>query len=712
MSFDAINKLWSDAIGSPLRGPLPRFTVARNYDLVLALFVAAVIALFVLPLPTMVMDGLISLNLAISILLLTVSTYLPSAVSFSSFPAVLLFTTLFRLALNIASCKLILLQANAGHVIDTFGRLIVGNNIVVGGVVFMVIAIVQFIVIAKGAERVAEVGARFSLDAMPGKQISIDADLRAGIITSDEAKRRRERLEQESQMHGAMDGAMKFVKGDAIAGIIIAFINILAGIAVGTLMHDMSVSQALHRYAILTVGDGMASQIPSLLVSIAAGVVTMRVASRDVLERHLGEQIGLQLTNHPRAIMIAGFVVLAFVPVPGFPKWAFLLLAAWLIGGGIYLMRRHKTIPAMNLITIADAQVDLEAGAAAGSQIHPIGMTALLAVVLAYDLRAQLNLGQLQAALSEAKANVDADLGPLFPRMNLRFDPAISQSSYRILLQDVIVSSGYLRPGQRLWDGLSALPENVDRQVGEPFGPFSQPLWLIETAEHLRTSALAGSLTHEQIIARHLESVVRAKPAVLIGIQETQTLVHLARRDYPELISELTRLVPLQRITEVLRRLLEERIPIRNLRAIFEGMIAWAPKEPEDTILLVEQVRVDLKRLITDRYCGPQRSLQVILFEQSLQERIEAGIVKTKQGTYLGLTRNVKDNICEQTRAVIESLRGSERATHVAVIVPMIVRFYVRSIIAPMLPDLPVLSYQEIEDDVRLHTSGWVKNPA
>ncbi|MDE2610845.1 MAG: FHIPEP family type III secretion protein, partial [Burkholderiales bacterium] len=355
-------------------------SLSRNYDLVLALFVAAVVALFVLPLPTAMMDALISINLAASILLLTVSTYLPSAVSFSSFPALLLFTTLFRLSLNIASCKLILLHANAGHIIDTFGRLIVGGNVVVGGVVFLVIAVVQFIVIAKGSERVAEVGARFSLDAMPGKQMSIDADLRAGVISSDEARHRREMLEQESQLHGAMDGAMKFVKGDAIAGIIIAFINIVAGIAVGTLMHDMSVGGAIHRYSVLTVGDGMASQIPSLLVSIAAGIVTTRVATRDARERHLGEQIGAQVAAHPRAMVIAALVLLSFLLVPGFPKWAFGALALVLGGLGVSLLRRRGDKPSLNLIALADAAGEGEGEG--GMASHAAGVTALVAVRL------------------------------------------------------------------------------------------------------------------------------------------------------------------------------------------------------------------------------------------------------------------------------------------------------------------------------------------
>jgi type III secretion protein V len=303
--------------------------------------------------------------------------------------------------------------------------------------------------------------------------------------------------------------------------------------------------------------------------------------------------------------------------------------------------------------------------------------------------------------------------------MNLRFDPALAQHSYRILLQDVIASTGYLRPGLLLWDGSSPLPADLEREAGEPFGPFTQPVWLGSHTPPTRGAAtqtgISGKLTHEQVLAQHLESIVRANPAALIGIQETQALVHLARRDHPELIAELTRLVPLQRITEVLRRLLLEHIPIRNLRVIFESLITWAPKEPDDTIALVEQVRVDLKRMITDRYCGVSRSLDVVLFEQSLQDRVQAAITKTPQGVFLGLAREVKDNVGEQTRAVMESLRSAARdgrERRVGVLVPMAVRFYVKSMIEPVLPDVPVLSYQEIEEDVRLHTIGWVKNPA
>jgi type III secretion protein V len=738
MSVAALRKQMKDWWPAPNGADDARRPV-RPYDLALAGFMAIVVSLFVLPLPTVMMDALISLNLAISIVLLTVSTYLPSALSFSSFPAMLLFTTLLRLSLNIASCKLILLHANAGHIIDAFGRLVVGNNFVVGGVVFLVIAIVQFIVIAKGSERVAEVGARFSLDAMPGKQMSIDADLRAGIISSEEAKHRRERLEQESQLHGAMDGAMKFVKGDAIAGTVIAFVNILAGIAVGTIMKDMSVSDALHRYAILTVGDGMSAQIPSLLVSIAAGVVTTRVATRDANDSQLGEQIGKQVTAHPRALLIASAVLLAFAFVPGFPAWSFGVLALMTGGGGALLLRRRKTMPPLTLITLAEPLVPSEREAQVGP--HTSGVTSPVAVALARTVSPHLNLVRLQEALAAAKSNVEADIGPIFPRVHVAFETGLPEGSYQVFVQDVLASEGQLRPDRLLWDGVTPLADSVERTPGEPFGPFAQPVWLpldaksseprgrqappariksVFTAQTSVPPSLAGLRT-EEVLARHVESEVRKHAAALIGIQEAQQLIRLVRRDYAELVAELMRLVPLQRITEVLRRLLLEDIPIRNLRIIFESMITWAPREPEDTIALVELVRVDLRRMITDRHVGNARKLDVILFEPVLQDRFEQAVLRTKQGNVLGLAREVKDDVCEQVTRLFQGHQSAasvgmprKRATSVrtAVVVSLNVRRYVRTTLAAVLPDLPVLSYQELEEDVELRTIGWVSNPA
>lgn len=659
------------ALDVPLSGL--RWARLVNYDIAIAVFVVAVVALFVLPLPTVVLDGLISLNLAASIVLLCVSIYLPSALAFSSFPAVLLFTTLFRLSLNIASCKLILLQANAGHVIDTFGKLVVGNNFVVGGVVFLVIAVVQFIVIAKGSERVAEVGARFSLDAMPGKQMSIDADLRAGIITSDEAKRRREALEQESQLHGAMDGAMKFVKGDAIAGIIIAVINILAGIAVGALMHGMSIGDALHRYAILTVGDGMASQIPSLLVSIAAGIVTTRVATRDREARHLGQQIGAQITAHPRGMLMASGVLLAFLLVPGFPKWSFLLLAIGTASAAFLRMRQRRQAPPLDLLVLGpDARrlTEPEAGSPAE------GIAAPIAVRLSEDLRGEIELVALQTRLAEAKSRVQRRLGAVFPRVQLNWDAALPAHGYALLVQDVLAAEG-------------TLPE--------------------------RDAISDAAVPSEDRLAAEVETLIERNAASLIGIQETQNLIQIMRREHGELVAELTRLVPPQRITEVLRRLVQEGVSIRNLRAIFESLITWSPKEPEDVIGLVELVRVDLHRQITEQFCGTSRVLDVVLFEQSLQERIEQAVVHTKQGSVLSLTREAKQAITDQVVKILGGTRPLEKDRHgrpLAVMVSLNCRRYVKTMLQPVFGDLPVLSYQEIDEAIELNTVGWVTNPA
>ncbi len=659
------------ALDLPLTGM--RWARLVNYDIAIAVFVVAVVALFVLPLPTVVLDGLISLNLAASIVLLCVSIYLPSALAFSSFPAVLLFTTLFRLSLNIASCKLILLQANAGHVIDTFGKLVVGNNFVVGGVVFLVIAVVQFIVIAKGSERVAEVGARFSLDAMPGKQMSIDADLRAGIITSDEAKRRREALEQESQLHGAMDGAMKFVKGDAIAGIIIAVINILAGIAVGALMHGMSIGDALHRYAILTVGDGMASQIPSLLVSIAAGIVTTRVATRDRDARHLGQQIGAQITAHPRGMLMASGVLLAFLLVPGFPKWSFLLLAVGTAAAAFLRMRQRRQAPPLDLLVLGpDARRLAEAEAGSPAE----GIAAPIAVRLAEDLRGEIELVALQTRLAEAKSRVQRKLGAVFPRVQLNWDATLPARGYALLVQDVLAADG-------------TLPE--------------------------RDAIADSALPAEDRLAAEVQALIERNAASLLGIQETQNLIQIMRREHGELVAELTRLVPPQRITEVLRRLVQEGVSIRNLRAIFESLITWSPKEPEDVIGLVELVRVDLHRQITEQFCGTSRVLDVVLFEQSLQERIEQAVVHTKQGSVLSLTRDVKQAITDQVVKILGGTRPLEKDRHgrpLAVMVSLNCRRYVKTMLQPVFGDLPVLSYQEIDEAIELNTVGWVTNPA
>jgi type III secretion protein V len=666
--------------------------IARHNDLALAALLMAVVALFVLPLPTPVLDLLIAANLSISLVLLIVAMYVPSALSLSTFPSLLLFTTLFRLALNIASTKLILLHADAGHIIDTFGKLIVGNNVVVGLVVFLIIAIVQFIVIAKGSERVAEVAARFALDAMPGKQMSIDADVRAGALSSAQAQQRRTLLEQECQLHGAMDGAMKFVKGDAIAGIVIALVNILAGLAIGTLMHDMSIGAALQRYAILTVGDGMVSQIPSLLVSIAAGVVITRVGSGEARDSQLAGQIARQIVAHPRALLIAGLAVASFLVVPGFPKWTFGLLAAAIVMLALVSrsMREHSRTPAW---------ISHRDGLATADGDTDTGIAAPLAVRLAGGVGDAIDRHALDLRLAQAKAGVEADLGPVFPRLQVGASNALAATDYELLVLDVPVSHGRLRPGWQLLDPAQAAAAPAGAEVAAPFGPFGRVVWVRNAPPGVKT------LDAEEVIARHVEQAVREHAPKLLGLQQVHRLLHAVQRDAPELAAEVARVIPAQRMAEVLRRLLQERIPIRNLHAICESLALWASKEADD-IALTELVRIDLGRYITSRHVGADRKIDAILFETTLMERMYAAIQRSPGGNVMLLSPAVTQDVREQVRRILAQAAGG-----VVAVASHEVRRYVKTLIEPVAPALPVLSYQEVDADVQLQPVGWITNP-
>ena len=390
----------------------------RSYsDVILAFGVVAIVALMILPLPTTLIDVLVALNILIGVGLLLLAIYIPSPVAFSSFPSVLLITTLFRLSLAIAITRLILLNADAGHIIDTFGNMVVGGNLVVGIVVFLIITVVQFIVVAKGAERVAEVAARFTLDAMPGKQLSIDSDLRSGLIDKDEARRRRRLLEIESQLHGSLDGAMKFVKGDAVAGIVIIIINLLGGLAIGVLQLSMPMSEAIHTYSILTIGDGLVSQIPALLASISAGLIVTRTASEE-RDRHLGEAISRQISNEPRVAIIAGLVAMLLVWVPGFPKLVFLLLGLGLLAFSAWRLREKFGV-LRRLLRVAEPSGDLERHDALFADGGPAPPPSLL-LEIDRTVAEQLTAPQIRVALVDVAQRVREEFGVPVPPPSLR----------------------------------------------------------------------------------------------------------------------------------------------------------------------------------------------------------------------------------------------------------------------------------------------------
>lgn len=589
-------------------------------DLLLAGLVIAVIALMILPMPTVLVDGVIATNLCLSLGMLMMSMYITSPLSFSVFPTMLLFTTLLRLSLNITTTRLILLNADAGAIIETFGNFVIAGNFVVGAVVFLILTIVQFLVIAKGSERVAEVAARFTLDAMPGKQMSIDADMRAGVIDVEEAKTRRNLVAKESQLYGAMDGAMKFVKGDAIAGLVVTAVNILGGILIGTMQIGMPMNEAVQTYSILTIGDGLVSQIPALLISITAGIVVTRVSNDE--SSHLGGDVGQQFLSQPKAILITGCLLFLFAFIPGFPKPHFMILALIVgsLGYVLYSASRKATHePGPDYSAMAPA-VDK-----AGARPHSPGKEEDFSttVPLLIDVEASLQQNISAEAMNDAVAKVRRalylDLGVPFPGIHLRFSDSLEAGTYLILLHEIPMSQGELRPGRVL---VSEKTENLDvlnisYETGPTFLPDLPSVWVDEAHCQIMERAGIPYMDAVKVLTYHLSFVLKRHCEEFIGLQETRFLLDKMEGHHQELVKELQRVMPLQKINEILQRLAQEQISIRNLRSIFQALIEWGQKE-KDPILLTEYARSSLKRYISYRYSSGQNMLAVYLLDPSV----------------------------------------------------------------------------------------------
>jgi type III secretion protein V len=615
----------------------------RHSDLLLVVLFVAVIALMVLPLPPWALDLLIASNLTASVVVLIVALYIRSPLGLTTFPALLLLTTLFRLSLNIASTRQILLTGNAGDIIKTFGRLVVGGDVIVGLVVFLIIALVQFIVIAKGSERIAEVAARFSLDAMPGKQMSIDADLRAGLVSKDEARARRHNLESESQLYGAMDGAMKFVKGDAIAAMVIAAVNIIGGIAVGMLRKDMSLDAATQMYSVLAVGDAMVSQIPSLFMSVAAGVVVTRVARQDGAPGHLAQDIVAQIQAQPRALVLAGVVVIGMSAVPGFPalQFAALGLCAALLG--------WWAAPAQQRRRQGSSGIELPALAREGSdQVQVFGApsahawAASLTLRVSPEVMARLDPQRLDDAVARMRAAVRAAWGLPFPGVALNSDapsgtvvidvhgiPAIQfavPSDHRLVIVQPDARVPALpggRPGPNLlglssqWTPAPAVPEGVDAAaLHEP----------------------------EAVLALALERLIDSRPHKFFGVQEALVLSQRLEAELPELEREMRQAVPLPRLAEIGRALLEEGISLSHLAAIAQALVDHAARE-KDTSQLVEKVRRALSDQITHQHTNARGELAAVILSPDLEDRLAAAVRVSSRGSHLALPTTVKQSL-------------------------------------------------------------------
>ncbi|TDA48272.1 flagellar biosynthesis protein FlhA [Burkholderia pyrrocinia] len=587
----------------------------RYGDIAPVVAMVAVLALVIFPLPPVILDFALAANITIAALVLALSLFVPHALHLSTFPTLLLITTLFRLGLNIASTRQILLNGYAGEIITAFGQLVVGGNVIVGLVVFIIIAIIQFIVVAKGSDRVAEVGARFSLDAMPGKQMSIDADVRAGTLGRAEAMARRRQLEQTSQFYGAMDGATKFVKGDAIAGLLIAFVNIVGGMLIGTVMNGHPLADTAQRYTVLTVGDGLVSQIPSLLISFAAGILITRVASPDS-DTSVGSDIGTQIAAQPKALFTAAAIAAGFALIPGFPTIAFLLLAAALTAGGFLISRARVA---------GDSKAQMRRNWARGDGASASGGTPADAG-LSCPLRVRVNAALL-SRLSETELDwrLDAlrdrfrESGVPYPGMRLTADKTLAEGMYAVEIDEVVVARGTVEVPRRGRDGIKAM----QRTEGEG------------GATDAATKP-AGQSAEAHLIDAAAQTICQ-RPWQFLGIQETSQLMDRLGQHYPRLMALVFERTSLPVLRDVLIGLLKAGLHIRNLRAIAEG-VANSGAEGGDVGGLVASVRTALANQISEQWSDEDGELKLVVMSTSLEAFLRDRYVATAHDHHFDLS--------------------------------------------------------------------------
>ncbi|TQV69948.1 EscV/YscV/HrcV family type III secretion system export apparatus protein [Exilibacterium tricleocarpae] len=676
-------------------------SITRRKDVVLAVFMISIIFVMILPMPTGLVDVFIAFNITIAIVLLMLSIYIGSPLSFSSFPSVLLIATLFRLALSVTTTRLILLQADAGEIITTFGEFVVGGNVIVGVVVFSIITVVQFIVVTKGAERIAEVAARFSLDAMPGKQMSIDGDMRAGIIDAQEARRRRGNLEKESQLYGSLDGAMKFVKGDAIAGIFIILINIIGGISVGTLQHDMELGEASRIYVILTVGDGLVSQIPALFIAITSGIIVTRVNSDEA--GNLGDDIGSQVLAEPKAMLICSAALLCFAMIPGFPTVTFLTLSLITVSIGVsihILKKRMRQDGGAFIKALSEARE----GSESVPPINELALAAPIAVDINPLLQTVIGYQGMNTEFARLRHSLYMELGVPFPSAQVRPKFGLEEGCYEICLHEVPMAQGELRAGhvlaqtsaERLGELGIAFVEQTQSATGVA------GLWVAEARQQGLSAAGIVAFNGNEVLVNHLSTILRRHAAEFLGTQEASQLLSQLKPGRIDLLRELQGIVPLQTIGAVLKLVVAENIPIRNLSMICEVLLMHG-KDEKDPALLAELVRVELRRQISHKHAGADKVITALLLDRSVEDAIRGAIRKGEMGvSVLQLDAGMKKNLIERLSAALNVARQGGKSP--VLLTAQDIRRFVRGLIEPSLSGLSVLSFQELAPEVSVQT--------
>ncbi len=656
------------------------------------MLIVMVLAMMVLPLPPFLLDILFTFNIAVAIMVLLVSMNTLKPLDFSVFPTLLLITTLLRLSLNVASTRIVLLEGHtgpdaAGKVIEAFGHFLVGGNYAVGIVVFMILVVINFVVITKGAGRIAEVGARFTLDAMPGKQMAIDADLNAGLIGEDEARRRRATIAQEADFFGSMDGASKFVRGDAVAGIVILLINIVGGFIVGVLQHNLDMATAAKNYTLLTIGDGLVAQIPALVISTAAGVVVSRVTT----EENIGQQLVGQVFSQPLVLLLTSIIIGALGLVPGMPHFAFLLLAGVLGGGAYLLMQRAKLREAVAEISpaVPTATEAPEASWEDVSQVDVLGLEVGYRLISLVD---KAQDGDLLRRIKGIRKKFTQDIGFLPPAIHIRDNLDLRPNAYRITLKGAEIGSGEAFTGMFLainpGNASGPLQGNATRDPA-----FGLPAVWIEAS--LREYAQAQGYTVVDVgtvIATHLSHLINAHSAELLGLQELQQLIDHLGKQSPKLTEDLVpKLLPLATVQKVLQNLLDEGMHIRDMRTILETLAKFAG-QTQDAYQLTAQVRVALGPAIVQQLYPSAQELQVIGMDKELEyllvQALQAG------GSSQAIEPGLADTLLRETRTAAETQERLGLPT--VLMVPSQIRDLLARFLKRSLPQLRVISQDEV----------------
>ena len=674
----------------------------RREDMVLGAFILVPILCLIIPVPLFFLDLLFALNIALSMIILFNALFSKEPLDMSAFPTLLLLTTLFRLSLNVSSTRNILLKADAGNVVDTFGNFVGGGNLVVGAIVFFVLVIMQLLVINKGSERVSEVTARFTLDAMPGKQMAIDADLNTGAITDEEAKERREKIQQESAFFGSMDGATKYVKGDATAGLVITVLNFVGGIAIGVLMNGMDINAAVQRYSILTIGDGLVSQIPSLMISLSTGILVTKGSK----EADVGNILRRQLFSTPKVLNIVG---IALIGLGLFTPLNMLVFCAY----GIMFLLTARMIANQLEMTETDEAVSEEEESAEEIR-RPENVSSLLqvdAIELEFGYGiiplADVNQGgDLLDRVVMIRRQIALELGCVVPMIRLRDNIQLNPNQYLIKIKGVPVSEGEI-----LFDHYMAMnPGYVEEEIsGIPtFEPsYHLPaIWITESQRERAESLGYTVVDPPSIIATHLMEIIRSHLDELLTRQDVHNLIENVKEANETLVSELVpKLLNVGEIQKVLQNLLAEGISIRDLVTIFETLADYAPTT-HDTDVLTEYVRQSLKRAISNQYFNNNETTSVVTLDPNVEQVIMDSVKQTEQGAYLALDPDYTNRLMTSLREETDKLEELGRTP--IIITSPIVRMYLKKLTQEQFRNLHVLSYNEIDSDVELQSVGMV----